>query len=67
MGAARSAYDGPRRKLILAFDVGTTYSGVSYTYVQRAPHVLPGFALTILQLNRILTPGQVPEIRGVTR
>ncbi|TEB37947.1 hypothetical protein FA13DRAFT_1751822 [Coprinellus micaceus] len=26
---ARSTYDGPKRKLILAFDVGTTYSGVS--------------------------------------
>ncbi|KAJ3525317.1 hypothetical protein NMY22_g10627 [Coprinellus aureogranulatus] len=46
MASARPAYDGPRRKLIIAFDVGTTYSGVSYT---------------------ILTPGEVPEIRGVTR
>ncbi|KAF6742006.1 hypothetical protein DFP72DRAFT_1110160, partial [Ephemerocybe angulata] len=43
---ARSVYGGPRRKLVIAFDVGTTYSGASYS---------------------ILTPGQVPEIRGVTR
>ncbi|TEB20801.1 hypothetical protein FA13DRAFT_1672147 [Coprinellus micaceus] len=42
----QSAHDGSKRKLIIAFDVGTTYSGVSYT---------------------ILTPGQVPEIKGVTR
>ncbi|TFK19368.1 hypothetical protein FA15DRAFT_674490 [Coprinopsis marcescibilis] len=43
---ARSAYAGPRRKLLLAFDVGTTYSGISYS---------------------ILDPGQVPEIKGVTK
>ena len=26
----RAIYRGPRRKLVLAFDVGTTYSGISY-------------------------------------
>jgi hypothetical protein len=25
-----TSYQGPRRKLVLAFDVGTTYSGISY-------------------------------------
>ncbi|KAF8161579.1 hypothetical protein B0H34DRAFT_701592 [Crassisporium funariophilum] len=44
--SSRSAYRGPRRKLVLAFDVGTTYSGISYS---------------------VLDPGQVPEIKGVTR
>ncbi|KDR70823.1 hypothetical protein GALMADRAFT_254436 [Galerina marginata CBS 339.88] len=39
-------FTGSRRKLVLAFDVGTTYSGISYS---------------------ILDPGQVPEIRGVTK
>ncbi|KAF9465200.1 hypothetical protein BDZ94DRAFT_415553 [Collybia nuda] len=43
---ARSPYNGPSRKLVIAFDVGTTYSGVSYS---------------------ILDPGQVPDIKGVTR
>ncbi|KAF9465190.1 hypothetical protein BDZ94DRAFT_414257 [Collybia nuda] len=43
---ARPPYNGAHRKLLLAFDVGTTYSGVSYS---------------------ILTPGQVPEIKSVTR
>ncbi|TEB37894.1 hypothetical protein FA13DRAFT_1725514 [Coprinellus micaceus] len=42
----RAPYGGSRRKLVLAFDVGTTYSGISYS---------------------ILDPGQVPEIKGVTR
>ena len=42
---ARKPYSGPR-KLVLAFDVGTTYSGISYC---------------------ILQPGQIPEIRGVTK
>ncbi|KAF8805121.1 hypothetical protein BYT27DRAFT_7105301 [Phlegmacium glaucopus] len=44
--STRSVYRGPRRKLVLAFDVGTTYSGISYS---------------------VLDPGQVPEIKGVTR
>ncbi|TFK31142.1 hypothetical protein BDQ12DRAFT_740169 [Crucibulum laeve] len=42
----RQAYTSSSRKLVLAFDVGTTYSGISYS---------------------ILDPGQIPEIRGVTR
>ncbi|KAF8058639.1 hypothetical protein FPV67DRAFT_511804 [Lyophyllum atratum] len=42
----RSPYTGPYRKLVLAFDVGTTFSGISYC---------------------ILDPGQIPEIKGVTR
>ncbi|KIK02869.1 hypothetical protein K443DRAFT_5765 [Laccaria amethystina LaAM-08-1] len=42
----RNAFHGDRRRLVLAFDVGTTFSGISYT---------------------ILDPGQVPEVRGVTR
>ncbi|KAH6897986.1 hypothetical protein BKA70DRAFT_1159601 [Coprinopsis sp. MPI-PUGE-AT-0042] len=46
MPSVRSPYSGSRRKLVLAFDVGTTYSGASYS---------------------ILDPGQVPEIRGITR
>ncbi|KAF8901894.1 hypothetical protein CPB84DRAFT_909984 [Gymnopilus junonius] len=44
--ANRPPYSGPHRKLVLAFDVGTTFSGVSYS---------------------ILDPGEVPDIRGVTR
>ncbi|KAI6108537.1 hypothetical protein EV401DRAFT_2116788 [Pisolithus croceorrhizus] len=30
---SRKPYDGPSRKLILAFDVGTTFSGISYCIV----------------------------------
>ncbi|KAH6910171.1 hypothetical protein BKA70DRAFT_1399153 [Coprinopsis sp. MPI-PUGE-AT-0042] len=42
----RKAYPGPSRKLLLAFDVGTTFSGISYS---------------------IMDPGQIPEVRSVTR
>ena len=28
---ARTAYNGTSRKLVLAFDIGTTYSGAAYT------------------------------------
>ncbi|KAF8181796.1 hypothetical protein BJ912DRAFT_1145353 [Pholiota molesta] len=39
--ASRSAYKGPRRKLVLAFDVGTTYSGISYSVLDpgRVPEI----------------------------
>ena len=30
----RNPYDGPSRQLILAFDIGTTYSGISYCILQ---------------------------------
>ncbi|KDR69814.1 hypothetical protein GALMADRAFT_255630 [Galerina marginata CBS 339.88] len=43
---SRAAYKGTRRRLVLAFDIGTTYSGISYS---------------------VLDPGQVPQIKGVTR
>ncbi|TFK20846.1 hypothetical protein FA15DRAFT_624859 [Coprinopsis marcescibilis] len=43
---SKKPYSGPTRKLLLAFDIGTTFSGVSYC---------------------ILNPGELPEIRTVTR
>jgi hypothetical protein len=32
MSTSRSAFHGPNRQLVLAFDIGTTYSGISYRY-----------------------------------
>ena len=32
MPTSRSPFRGRNRKLVLAFDVGTTYSGISYRY-----------------------------------
>ncbi|KAJ2917723.1 hypothetical protein MD484_g2725, partial [Candolleomyces efflorescens] len=43
---ARQPYQGDCQRLLLAFDIGTTFSGISYS---------------------ILTPGEVPEIKPVTR
>ncbi|KAF9480733.1 hypothetical protein BDN70DRAFT_931447 [Pholiota conissans] len=39
--ASRSPYNGQRRKLVLAFDVGTTYSGISYSVLDpgRVPEI----------------------------
>ncbi|KAF8989887.1 hypothetical protein BDQ17DRAFT_1372600 [Cyathus striatus] len=39
MPPTRSPYSGPYRKLVLAFDVGTTYSGISYSILD--PGVVP--------------------------
>ncbi|TFK19357.1 hypothetical protein FA15DRAFT_648441 [Coprinopsis marcescibilis] len=47
---ARSPYTGPRRKLLLAFDVGTTYSGISYSILE------PGHVPEIREVTRY--PGQ---------
>ena len=65
--SSRTAYKGSRRRLVLAFDIGTTYSGISYRCVQI-------FVLTAVSRDTytqvfpsILDPGQVPQIKGVTR
>ena len=34
----RQPYKGPCRKLVLAFDIGTTYSGISY-WSARVVHI----------------------------
>ena len=39
MTIARSPYNGTSRKLLLAFDIGTTYSGVCYVFLD--PGVTP--------------------------
>ncbi|KDR71212.1 hypothetical protein GALMADRAFT_75189 [Galerina marginata CBS 339.88] len=58
-------YRGRQRRLVIAFDVGTTYSGISYRQVAGA------YRAEILINNHpmpsILDPGQIPEIKGVTR
>ena len=46
MNALRAPYSGPSRKLVIALDIGTTFSGAAYAF---------------------LDPGEVPEIRPVTR
>ncbi|KAJ3569485.1 hypothetical protein NP233_g5017 [Leucocoprinus birnbaumii] len=47
----RKPYSGPRRKLLLAFDVGTTYSGISYSILD------PGSKPEIHGVHKF--PGQV--------
>jgi len=46
MGTTRARYPGSSKKLVVALDIGTTFSGAAYA---------------------LLDPGQVPEIRSVTR
>lgn len=50
MPSTRSPYSGTSRKLVLAFDIGTTYSGVSYSILD------PGQAPEIKGVTRF--PGQ---------
>ena len=66
MSTARSAFHGRGRKLVLAFDVGTTYSGISYRYVNSQTEVI-GATLLFVFDNSVLDPGVIPEIKGVTR
>ena len=46
MDTVRARYSGSLRKLVVALDIGTTFSGAAYAF---------------------LDPGQVPQIRSVTR
>lgn len=39
MTTLRSSYTGDSRKLLLAFDIGTTYSGVCYAFLD--PGIVP--------------------------
>ena len=69
--ASRSAYRGQKRKLVLAFDVGTTYSGISYRFVRSILFswsiIFAGACLIPFHDYSILDPGQTPEIKPVTR
>jgi hypothetical protein len=60
---SRSIYRGARRKLVLAFDIGVAYSGISYRYIPPCHTVNIQVADTCL--DSLLDPGEVPEIRGV--
>ncbi|RXW25678.1 hypothetical protein EST38_g185 [Candolleomyces aberdarensis] len=58
MAAQSIPYAGTRRKLVLAFDVGTTYSGISYSILD------PGQVPEIKSVNRF--PGH-EQIRGESK
>ena len=45
MATTRSTYAGSSRKLVLAFDIGTTYSGVSYALLD--PGLVPEIASVV--------------------
>jgi len=65
MSTSRTAFHGRNRKLVLAFDVGTTYSGISYRYANLRTKD-DGRCSLILD-NSVLDPGVIPEIKGVTK
>ncbi|RXW25679.1 hypothetical protein EST38_g186 [Candolleomyces aberdarensis] len=58
MTTQSTPYAGTRRKLVLAFDVGTTYSGISYSILD------PGQVPEIKSVNRF--PGH-EQIRGESK
>jgi len=43
MDTARARYPGPWRKLIVAFDIGTTFSGAAYAFLDpgQVPQIQP--------------------------
>ena len=61
--SSRSAFHGSARKLVLAFDVGMTYSGISYRY---ATLQIVADRRYILDTS-VLDPGVTPDIKAVTR
>ena len=58
----RKPYSGLSRSLVIAIDVGTTFSGVSITTTTLY------YAHKLFQVSyAILEPGEIPKIHGVTR
>ena len=65
--STRESYHSPRHKLVLALDVGTTYSGVSLVKIS-SKLCLTVFSTQWSHCNHsVLDPDQVPRIKGVTR
>jgi len=59
----RKPYSGLSRSLVIAIDVGTTFSGVRIPFLFRS-----GLVLIDAQVSyAILEPGEIPKIHGVTR
>ena len=65
MNSSRSAYSGRTRKIVLAFDVGTTFSGISYRWSFLSTLVVK--LIADFEPHSILDPGQSPGIKAVTR
>ena len=62
-------YRGARRKLVPAFDVGTTYSGISYRLYILHCDAVNRISIQVADacFDSLLVPGEVPRIEGVTR
>lgn len=53
-GTSRKPYNGPKKALAIALDVGTTFSGVSYAVLD------PGEVPKIYEVTRYVRPVPVP-------
>ena len=60
----RQIYNDSVRKLVLAFDIGTTFSGISYWYETL---FVTSEAGCMHISTSFLDPGQLPSIKGVTK
>jgi len=60
--SSRSAYNGNCRKIVLAFDIGTTYSGISYSILD--PNQCPSIhAVTRFPAQEVIAgASKVPSI-----
>ena len=66
----RKPYNGDRRALVLAFDVGTTFSGVSYAFLDKGEvpqiHGVTRYVPSSLLLAHLPTPFRYPGQEHVT-
>ena len=60
--ALRKPFTGDHRSLVVAVDVGTTFSGVS-----GPSQSIPLIPISLQVSYAILEPGEIPKIHGVTR
>jgi len=60
MATPRARYSGPSRKLVVAFDIGTTFSGAAYAFLD------PGQFPQIRSVTRRVLPPILDLVTSVT-
>ncbi|KAF9648388.1 hypothetical protein BDM02DRAFT_3187151 [Thelephora ganbajun] len=58
MDIARARYSGPSRKFVVALDIGTTFSGAAYAFLD--PGEVPRIQSVTRRWKMILTPTELP-------
>ena len=67
LGTTFEPYEGPEKKLVICIDIGTTYSGASYTVLDpgSVPKIRPINQLVFMQSRKFHTLTSVERFPGI--